>query len=82
MRTGYVRNALNLHLEQIDHIMTSHANNDLRNRELEFKHLCFDVDGKHLNPVKPENGSKRFFHEITNEQILLFTTWLNNGQTI
>ena len=82
MRTGYVRNALNLHLEQIDHIMTSHANNDLRNRELEFKHLCFDVDGKHLNPVKPENGSKRFFQEITNEQILLFTTWINHGQAI
>ena len=82
MRTGYVKQAVDLHKLQLEHIMTSHANNDLRDRGLEYKHLCFDIEGKHLNPVKPKDGSKRFFQEITNEQILLFTTWINHGQLI
>ena len=81
-RTGYVRQALNLHLEQMEHIMNSLANNDLRSRDLEMKHLTFDVEGKHINVVPPSEGSKSFFQEITNEQILLFTEWLNNGQAI
>jgi hypothetical protein len=80
--TGYVRNALGLHNAQINDIMTSFANNDLRNKPLEFKHLHFNTVGKHLNPVPPSEGNKHFFQEITNEQILLFTTWLNDGSAI
>lgn len=81
-RSGYIKQALNLHLEQMDHIMNSLANNDLRSRDLEMRHLTFDVEGKHINVVPPSEGSKSFFQEITNEQILLYTEWLNNGQAI
>jgi hypothetical protein len=80
--TGYAPQSLGFHIARIQHIMTSLANNDLRSRDLEYKHLHFDIVGKHLNPVKPKDGSKSFFQEITNEQVLLFTTWLNNGQAI
>jgi hypothetical protein len=73
---------ISLHIGQVEHILTSLANNDLRSRDLEMRHLTFDVEGKHINTVPPSEGSKHFFQEITNEQILLFTEWLNNGQAI
>ena len=73
---------MGLHISQVEHILTSLANNDLRSRDLEMRHLTFDVEGKHINTVPPSEGSKHFFQEITNEQILLFTEWLNNGQAI
>ena len=73
---------MGLHINQVEHILTSLANNDLRSRDLEMRHLTFDVEGKHINAVPPSEGSKHFFQEITNEQILLFTEWLNNGQAI
>jgi hypothetical protein len=62
--------------------MSSLANNDLRARDLEMKYLTFDIEGKHINQVSPIDGSKHFFQEITNEQILMFTTWLNNDSAI
>lgn len=80
--TGYVQQAIGLHKAQMTDLMTSLANNDLRSRDLEFKHLHFNNVGKHINPVSPKDGSKRFFQEITNEQILMFTTWLNNDSAI
>ena len=73
---------MGLHISQVEHILTSLANNDLRSRDLEMRHLTFDVEGKHINTVPPAEGSKHFFQEITNEQILLFTEWCNNGQAI
>jgi hypothetical protein len=80
--SGYIQQAIALHKAQIADLMSSLANNDLRSRDLEMKYLTFDIEGKHINPVSPTDGSKHFFQEITNEQILMFTTWLNNDSAI
>tara|TARA_B100001093_G_scaffold520077_1_gene612514 strand:+ start:187 stop:1023 length:837 start_codon:yes stop_codon:yes gene_type:complete len=70
--------SLKLHKNQLESLFTSIANNDLRETELEQEYLSFQADGTNNRRRGPDEGSKRFYQEVTNEHILDFTTHLTN----
>lgn len=70
--------SLQFHYEHLNSLFTSHCNNDLRDVDVEETSLRFRRDGTLIHNDLSDIKHKKFYHDVTRESILNFTTHLNS----
>jgi len=73
-----IHNTLQLHYSQLISLFTSHCNNDLRDMDVEETSLRFRRDGTLIHNDLSDIKHTKFYHDVTRESILNFTTHLNS----
>ena len=77
-RQSHGPDSLQFHYEHLNSLFTSHCNNDLREMDTEETSLRFRRDGTLIHNDLSDIKHKRFYHDVTRESILNFTTHLNS----